>query len=268
MAYPPKVKALSQRKGGVAKTTSAVNLSAMLAKYHGRRVLLWDCDSQGHASKYLGMQQLTKGSPSYGVLAEGRAIIDCAQPTGFGFDLLAGGQDLSTAEALMGSNTSGNGRMVIREALEELPAGRWDVVLLDCPPSLKDMTQAALIACNGVLVPLPMEPLPYDGFEMLMTTIEGVRRYSNQSLAVQAIFEATTDPRTLLAATIRDRLDKFIEQHALLTPELLLSQRVRRNIRLAEACDAAKPITHFDETCHGAADYRALADELVARGIL
>lgn len=266
MPQPPKIKALANRKGGVGKTTTAVNLAAALAQLE-RRVLLLDLDSQGHASIHVGMK-VDKGSPAYRVIAEGRAIVDCAQATPFGFDILAGGDDLSTAEALMSTDTTGNGRMVLREALEEIPTGRWDLVLLDCPPSLKDMTQAALIAAHGVFVPLPMEVLPLDGFRRLLVTIDGVRKYANRELQVEAVIETISDPRTNLASATRDDAYGMMAEHPAVKPSALLSTRIRKNIRLAEAPKEGKTVFAHDDACHGADDYRALAIELREKGLV
>jgi chromosome partitioning protein len=273
MRQTPKIKALANRKGGVGKTTTAVNLAAALSEL-GLKVLLLDLDSQGHASEHVGMK-VEKGSPAYRVIAEGRAIVDCVQrtddseqPSRFGFDILAGGDDLSTAEALMATDTTGNGRMVLREALEEVPPGRWDLVLLDCPPSLKDMTQAALTASHGVFVPLPMEALPFDGFRRLLTTIDGVRKYANRELVVEAVIETISDPRTNLANDVRTEVRDIVSTHVAVRRDALLEQRIRKNVKLAEAPKRHQTVFAHDNTCHGAVDYRALAVALRERGLV
>ncbi|MEY4510969.1 MAG: hypothetical protein RLZZ450_3091 [Pseudomonadota bacterium] len=260
-----KVLAIANRKGGCAKTTSAVNLAAIFAEL-GKRVLLIDLDSQGHASEHIGMR-VDVDSPVYRVLARSENVVDLARACPFGFDVLAGGKDIAAAELFMKTSTSGNGRMVLREALEDVPSGRWDVVLLDCPPALDQLTMAALIACDGVLVPLPLEPLPFDGLKRLLESIEGVRRYDNRALTVQAVFVTLCNERTILASTIREEVEQLIPGNPLFAPAAMLNSRVRRNIALAEASKAARPVTAYNPACHGADDYRELAGELVARGV-
>lgn len=258
--------AIVNHKGGVGKTTTALNLAVPLAVEHQKRVLAMDLDSQGHLSKHLG-RRVDRESPMFRMLARGETIAACAEPTGYGFDVVAGGRDVGAAQALMRTDVTGNGRMQLREALAEIPVGTWDVVLLDCPPALADMTTAALIAANAAIIPLPMEDLPLDGMIELLKTIEGVRKYDNPKLTVRAVFETMSNPNTILSATIREDVQQRLAGSDVFSGDALLTQRVRRNIPLAEAARAQRPVSAYNPMCHGAEDYRALAAELVARGV-
>jgi chromosome partitioning protein len=262
----PKIKAVVNRKGGAGKTTTAVSLCACFAE-SGKHGLLLDMDSQGHASKSLGLRVTEGRSGLYRVLVDGEAIVNNAVDTGHGFDLVTSAKDAAEVEIRM--TLQPDGRMQLREALAEIPAGRWDYVLIDCPPALGHLTQSALIASDGVIVPLPMEELPFDGFQELLDTITGVRRHDNRTLTIQAIFETMSDSRTTLATVTRGELEEILgKDNPIAAAEALLSLRVRRNIALAEAPAARKPVTVHKPKSHGSADYRALASALTERGIV
>jgi chromosome partitioning protein len=261
-----KIKAVVNRKGGAGKTTTAVSLCACFAEA-GKRGLLIDLDSQGHASKSLGLRVAEGRSGLYRVLVDGDPIVKHVVDTGHGFDLITSSKDAAEVEIRMTMQSAG--RLQLREALAEIPPGRWDYVLIDCPPALGHLTQSALIACDGVIVPLPMEALPFDGFQELLDTISSVRRHDNRTLTIQAIFETMSDPRTTLATVTRGQLESVLgTNNPIAATEALLELRVRRSIALAEAPDTSKPVTAHKPSSKGTADYRALACALTERGIV
>jgi chromosome partitioning protein len=276
--------ALAQRKGGVGKTTSAVNLAACIAELFGIRCLLIDLDSQGNTSIHLGIKQWTSRrtgwplrivkpedptpSPAYRLIATHAQVVDVAYVTPFGFDLIPSGADLASAEVLM--NRVATGRMVLREKLEDLRADQWPVVLLDCPPSLGDLTRSALIAADTVLCPMPMEELSYAGLVELFETIEDLRKYDNRDLAVGAIFETKSDPRTTHAATVRDSVEQLLANALPFAPASALldvSLRIRRDVRAPEAVTGERPLLAYDPSSRASEDYRNLAQELFSRGM-
>lgn len=255
-----KVLAIAHRKGGVGKTTTAVNLAAILAET--QRVLLLDLDTQRNASLHLGVRlDVRESSPAYRVLAMAKSLVAEAVQTPFGFDLLAAHGDIEEAVDKMRRAIGGRGRMVVREALEEIPKDRWDVVIIDCPPNVGDITNAALIASNSVLVPMAMQPLPYEGLLDLMDLIDTVKKYDNPGLRVAGVFATLTDDSTTLYDVVKARVEQLFG-------EGMLPVRIRRNIALAEAAEAAKPVTHHKQDCNGAQDYRALAAHLRDTGVV
>lgn len=156
-------------------------------------------------------------------------------------------------------STSPDGVMALKEAFEAVPVGRWDLVVLDCPPSLGAICLAALNAAHGVIVPLPLQAMPLDGLAQLLETIERVQKRTNPGLKLSAIFGTNSNSRTALANDVRADLESNL-------PNVVLKREVRINTSLAEAYGARKPIIHYAPASNGAADYRAIAEELLERG--
>lgn len=254
-----KTLAICHRKGGVGKTTTAVNMSAVLAE-RGQRVLLIDLDSQRNASLHLGVR-LPKDSPSpaYKVLAKGKALADECMRTPFGFDLLPCTDDLVDASEKMTRAIGGQGRLVLREALQEAD-GKWDTVIIDCPPDLGMITTAAMIAAQGLIIPMIMHKLPYEGLLEILEVVTVLRKYDNPALKIEAVFATIMDDNTILAATVRDRVEQLLGV-------TMLPLRIRRNNALAEASEAERPVTHYKPDCNGAFDYRALVTQFQAMGV-
>lgn len=251
--------AVVNRKGGVGKTTTAVNVAAVLAE-RGRRVLIVDLDTQRNASVHVGMRHDPPlPSPVFRVLVDGEEMATAAQPTGFGFDLLAAGRDIDEAANQMRRNLASDGMRVLREAIEEAGT-RWDVVLLDCPPSVGDVTTAALIAADYALIPTIMQTLPYEGLVEVIELIGEVRAKNNPGLKVLGVFSTLTNDSTTLADVIRGKVDD-------LCPGDLLDARIRFNTALGEASERGMPVLQHRPDCNGSQDYRALVAELAERGI-
>jgi chromosome partitioning protein len=178
------------------------------------------------------------------------------------------GEDMREVENMIVDKV--DGRMELREAIADLPEGRWDAVIIDCPPNLGQLTQSALIACHGVIVPIPMEALPFKGFNKLIDAIMQLRKNANPTLAIQALFETMSDPRTTLAQITRGMVDDALGVTPAARQDALLDLRIRRSIPLGEApgLERPRPVIHYKPDSHGATDYRALAAALVHREIV
>jgi chromosome partitioning protein len=251
--------AVANHKGGVGKTTTAVNLAACLAEA-GRRVLLTDLDPQGHASEHLGLKwpDDDEHTPVGQVLMGFNPKIATITSRAFEFDVLAGGKQTAVAQSTLESHRKFVGALA--KAIE-LSRDQWDVILLDTPPQPASvLTQAALRAADAVLVPLVLDHLPWRGFEDLLNTLQ-VEREHNPKLRLCGWFVTDSNLRAVLA---RDVLERARAK----CPAEELKTVIRANQPLAVAPAWAKPITAFDAKSPGAKDYRALAQELIARGIV
>lgn len=254
--------AITNRKGGVGKTTTAVNLACELAA-RGRRCALMDLDTQRHASIHVGVRiDPPLPSPAYRALVMGQALSEVCETTAYGFDLIAAGKDLDKAADELRGDEGGDALLALRQAVAEAAReGRWDLLFLDCPPNIGDVSQAALVAADYVLVPMPMQTLPYEGLVEVIDLIAEVKGKDNPSIQLGGVFATISDDNTQLYSVIRGKVEDLCSGSVLMT-------RVRRNIALAEAAERGMPVVHHRADCHGAADYRALAAELIERGVL
>jgi chromosome partitioning protein len=254
---PARIIAMCNQKGGVGKTTSTINLGAALAEY-GRRVLLLDFDPQGALSVGLGINPHELDKTIYNLLLERNIPIDTViRPTGVpNLDLLPANIDLSAAEVQLVSEVAREqvlGR-VLRPVLDT-----YDVVLIDCQPSLGLLTVNALTAAHGVIIPLECEFFALRGVALLVETIEKVRDRLNPALEIDGILATMYDPRTLHSREVVARVvDAFGDQ--------VFHTVIGRTIKFPDASVAAEPITTYASSHAGAYAYRLLARELVARG--
>lgn len=247
--------AIANQKGGVGKTTSAVNLAAAFAE-SGKRVLLIDLDPQGHAAMHLGARD--DDDPPVAELLMGRKTLDqVARPTAFGFDLVASGRSVADTEFLL---TSRQALTALADALQ--PFGeRWDLCIIDCPPSVGMLSSCAFYAADRVVVPMKLQALSLDSLGLLRESLSRVGRFKAGGCTVGAIFATDSDDRTKLARSV---LEVLKEAEGDLGK--LASTRIRRCTELAQAPGARMPITAFAPKSAGAVDYRALATELVGLG--
>jgi len=250
--------AIANQKGGTSKTTTAVNVAAALVRCQ-QRVLLVDLDPQGNASTYLGHRSDGRGLlEALGFLNSGdgsRPLIELVQTTVCGVDLIASGPLMAGAEKLLAAEVGGE--FVLRSALATLPADRWDCVIMDCPPSLGMLSVSALAAAREVLVPVHTEAMPLDGVANLMQTFELVRTRINPALTVLGFVSSRTDTTRLsrsVEAALRERFG-----------DRVFTSTVRKNIKIAESYSHGQPITDYAPESTGAADYEAVALELVRR---
>ncbi|CAA9578056.1 MAG: Chromosome (plasmid) partitioning protein ParA [uncultured Thermomicrobiales bacterium] len=253
-----RVLALANQKGGVGKTTTAVNLSAYLAA-RGLRVLLIDIDPQGNATSSLGIDKASSSLSIYDVLIDATPLADAIVPAGQeGLSLVPSTSVLFGSEAEVALAGSEGRERRLAEALRKLPAGVYDLVVIDCPPSLGPLTLNALVAAEGVLIPIQCEFLALEGLTQLANNIELVKRSLNPGLEIAGVLMTMFDGRTRLATAVVEEVRRFF-------PNRLLDTVIPRGVHLAEAPSYGQTILAYGPTSRGALAYGAVADELIVR---
>jgi chromosome partitioning protein len=251
-----RVIAMCNQKGGVGKTTTTINLGAALAEF-GRKVLLVDFDPQGSLSVGLGLNPHEIELTIYNLLMQGDVTLDdVVVPTGVpGMDLLPSNIDLSAAEVQLVHEVAREQTLqrVLAPAID-----RYDVILIDCQPSLGLLTVNALTAADGVLVPLECEYFALRGVALLKTTIDKVRERLNPRLEVDGVLGTMFDGRTLHSREVMDRLVQAWGDKVFHTV-------IRRTVKFSDSTVAGEPITSYASTSGGAESYRQLAKEVAVR---
>lgn len=252
----PRVIAVANQKGGVGKTTTAVNLGAALAE-RGLRVLVIDLDPQGNASTGLGLNIRELDATMYDVLLDGVPIEDCIEPSDVR-NLFVAPASLDLAGAEIELVAAMSRELRLRTALEPV-RGDYDYILIDCPPSLGLLTLNAFAAVGEVLVPIQCEYYALEGLGQLLHNVELVQKALNPQLEVSTVVLVMYDARTTLAEDVAT--DVRAHLGAKVTDTV-----IPRTVRLSEAPSYGQPITTFDPKSRGAWAYRRLAEEVANRG--
>jgi chromosome partitioning protein len=254
--------AIMNQKGGVGKTTTAVNVSAALADTDVR-VCLIDLDPQAHATLHFGFDTQSENKSVYDVLIEKQSLTDVRLQVNENLYLVPAHLDMVGAELEL-ANAVGR-ELILRDALAE-DSMTFDYLIIDCPPSLGLFTLNALTAVQEVMVPLQPQYFSLRGFMQLLKTLEAVSRRLNKQLKLSSVLFTLYDGTSLAAEVVQDVKNFFAQRETL--PRVcqeakVFETKIRRNVRLAEAPSFGKPIFGYDVHSNGAEDYRRLAEEML-----
>jgi chromosome partitioning protein len=254
---PTKVIAVANQKGGVGKTTTAVNLSACLAAL-GQRVLLFDLDPQANATSGTGLEKI-EGASAYRVLLGEGSLLEKIKPTNYErLEIIPSEVDLCAADIEM-ARLENHLQRLTQSLKPVLDSGRFDVVLIDCPPSLGILTLNAFTACDGILVPLQCEYYALEGISMMNRVLGQLREAGvNPRLDIFGVVMTMFDGRTKLSNEVVGEVRNLLGAKVFETV-------IPRTTRLAEAPSFGKPIIYYDKYSNGSAAYELLAQEVLAR---
>lgn len=256
MTSGPKVITIANQKGGVGKTTTAINLATALAAI-GERVLVIDVDPQGNASTGLGIERDDRTVSAYEVLLGEAPISEAAIATAVpGLSIVPSTMDLLGIE--MEIATASDRVFRLRNALSQPDTRRFTYVIIDCPPSLNLLTLNAMAAAHSVLVPLQCEFFALEGLSQLLKTVEQIRGSVNPGLAIQGIVLTMYDGRNNLANQVVDDVRAYMG-------DAVYNTVIPRNVRLSEAPSYGKPAILYDLQCAGSQAYLNLASEVIQR---
>jgi len=248
-----KIIAVANQKGGVGKTTSAVNIAAAVGDL-GKRVLMVDADPQGNATSGFGINKKTVGATCYELLTGERTPEETVIKTQFrNVDIIACSMDLAGAEIELVELERREARM--KEGLSHLRDG-YDYIFIDCPPSLGLITLNALCAADTIMVPIQCEYYALEGLSQLMATVRTVKRLYNSHLEIEGVLLTMYDGRLNLTQQVVNEVKKYFPQKVYATP-------IPRNVRLSEAPSFGQPVLYYDRLSKGSTAYMELAKEFL-----
>ena len=248
-----KIIAIANQKGGVGKTTTAVNIAASIG-YYGYRILLVDADPQGNATSGFGIQKRTVDRSTYEVLLGQCSAREAILTTPYkGVDLIPSSMALAAAELELADMR--DRVMRLKEELVRVK-GEYDFILIDCPPSLGMVTLNALSASDSLIIPIQCEYYALEGLSQLVTTVRQVKRLYNPSIEIEGVLLTMYDGRLNLTLQVVDEVKKFF-------PEKVFKNVIPRNVRLSEAPSFGQPVLYFDRNSRGAQAYEALTAEIL-----
>ena len=251
-----KIMSIANQKGGVGKTTTAVNLSASLAA-KSKKVLMIDADPQGNATSGLGVDKEEVELSIYDVLVDDYSMNDAIVSTEIdGLDCVPANINLAGAEIELVSAMSREVRL--KRAISELSTS-YDYIIIDCPPSLGLLTINAFTASHGILIPVQCEYYALEGLSQLLNTIKLVQRHLNKALEIEGVLLTMLDARTNLGTQVTEEVKAYFG-------EKVYNTVIPRNIRLGEAPSFGQPIHVYDSNSTGAKNYMQLAEEVINHG--